>query len=60
MHRLTTIMGTERPVEDRFCRGTNIAQKSYLVDVHEFGFIDARLKPHGPLTHRELSQFPES
>jgi hypothetical protein len=60
MNRLTTLMGNERPTSQRICRGTNIAQKSFLVDVHEFGFADARLKPYGPLTREELSQLPES
>jgi len=60
MHRLTTIVANERPGNGKICRGTNISQKGYLVDVHEFGFADARLKPHGPLTREELAQFPES
>jgi len=60
MHRLTTVVGNERRWGEKVCRGTNIAQKSYLVDVHQFGFTDARLKPWGPLTREELSQFPES
>jgi hypothetical protein len=59
MHRLTTIMGVERPTAERVCRGTNIAQKSYLADIHQFGFADGRLRPYGPLTRQELSQFPE-
>jgi hypothetical protein len=60
MHRLSTIVANERPSAEKICRGTNIAQKGYLNDVHEFGFVDGRLKPHGPLTRQELSQFPES
>ena len=60
MHRLSTIMANERPTEERLCRGTNIAQKSYLNDIHDFGFVDARLRPFGPLTREELSQLPES
>jgi hypothetical protein len=60
MHRLTTVVGNEKRWGGKVCRGTNIAQKSYLVDVHQFGFEDARLKPWGRLTREELSQFPES
>ena len=60
MHRLSTLISNERPWGQRVCRGTNIAQKSYLVDIHQFGFQDARLPPFGPLTRQQLSQFPES
>ncbi|HEY8748991.1 MAG TPA: hypothetical protein VIM11_13500 [Tepidisphaeraceae bacterium] len=48
------------PVEGEEGRGPNIAQKGYLTDIHEFGFADGRLKPYGPLTREEVSQFAES
>ena len=43
----------------RVCFGTNIAQKGYGVPIREWGFVDGRLKPHGPLTEQEVSQLPE-
>ena len=60
MRRLLNMMANEPPVDERICRGPNVCQKGFLVDVHEWGFTDARLKPIGPLTRDELSQLPES
>jgi predicted nucleotidyltransferase len=59
MKHLLESMQNEPPGA-KVCRGTNIAQKGYLADVHELGFADGRLKPHGPLTISELHQLPES
>ena len=46
-------------VGSKVCRGTNISQKGYLTAVRQWGYADARLKPHGPLTRAELAQLPD-
>jgi hypothetical protein len=43
---------------DRLCRGPFCSQRGYLPDVHQFGFTDARLIPHGYLTPDEVAQLP--
>jgi hypothetical protein len=40
-------------------RGPFLAQRSYGVPVRDWGFIDGRLQPHGPLTQEEIDQLPE-
>jgi hypothetical protein len=42
------------PGGDRVCRGTLLSRAQYLVDVHGWGYTDARLAPHGPMTDREV------
>jgi hypothetical protein len=42
------------PGGDRVCRGTLLSRAQYLVDVHGWGYTDARLAPHGPMTEREV------
>jgi hypothetical protein len=50
----------EAPPSAKLCRGPFIAQKGYTPDLlNGFGFIDARLKPHGPLTCEEVEQLPK-
>jgi hypothetical protein len=57
--RLTDAMAADKPVIDRICRGTYIAQKSYQVDVRQWGFADGRIQPHGPLTREQAAQLPQ-
>jgi hypothetical protein len=42
----------------KLCRGTNLANRSFGMDIERWGYIDARLKPHGPLTADEIGQMP--
>jgi hypothetical protein len=42
------------PRGDRVCRGTLLSRAQYLVDVHGWAYMDARLPPHGPMTEREV------
>ena len=42
----------------KLCRGTNLANRAYGMDIERWGFTDARLQPHGPLTRDEISQMP--
>jgi hypothetical protein len=40
---------------DRVCRGTLLSRTQYLVDVHAWGYTDARLEPHGRMTEDEVA-----
>ncbi len=40
---------------DRVCRGTLLSRAQYLVDVHGWGYTDARLEPHGRMTEDEIA-----
>jgi len=55
---MNAVQKLDGTVARKLCRGTNVAQQSYLPDIHSLGFTDARLRPFGPLTRRELQQLP--
>jgi Nucleotidyl transferase of unknown function (DUF2204) len=40
---------------DRVCRGTLLSRAQYLVDVHAWGYADARAEPHGRMTDDEIA-----
>jgi hypothetical protein len=40
----------------KLCRGTLLAADEYLPEIETHGFVDGRLKPHGPLTTEDLPQ----
>ncbi len=46
---------TPPEVADRVCRGTLLSRAQYLVDVHAWGYTDARLKPHGHMSEDEIA-----
>ena len=56
------------PVEDLFvppcpeplCRGTLISREQYLVDILEWGYVDARMAPRGPMTATEIADWTEA
>lgn len=58
MEHLQQAAAGEPAPKAKICRGTFISQRGYLPDVHEFGFIDGRLRPYGPLTQAEIGQLP--
>ncbi|HTL30130.1 MAG TPA: hypothetical protein VL282_12950 [Tepidisphaeraceae bacterium] len=58
MDHLETAIRNEPKDPAKICRGTQIAQRSYWVDTHEWGYHDARVKPYGPLTPEEGEQLP--
>jgi hypothetical protein len=39
---------------DRLCRGTLLSRAQYLPDIDALGFHDARRRPYGPMTEREV------
>jgi hypothetical protein len=47
----------EPKVTDKICRGTFLAQHQYQIDVHQWGYTDARLQPLGPLRADDLARF---
>jgi hypothetical protein len=59
MQRLSDAVSHEPEPVGKICRGPFIAQKGYGTALHEWGYTDGRLKPHGPLTPEEVAQLPE-
>jgi hypothetical protein len=58
MDRLHESITSEPAPQHRICQGTNLAQRSYGMDITEWGYADARLRPIGPLNEQELAQLP--
>ncbi|GAB4241478.1 MAG: hypothetical protein Kow00121_67600 [Elainellaceae cyanobacterium] len=44
-------------LDDQQCQGTLLAPLQYQIDVEQWGYQDARLKPVGTLTEADLSQW---
>jgi hypothetical protein len=40
--------------DNRFCYGTLLSREHYLFDVTRLGYTDARLRPHGGMTPKEV------
>jgi hypothetical protein len=51
---------SERAPRDRACFGTLVSRAQYLVDVEEWGYEDARLKPRGSLTADEIGLWTDA
>ena len=49
--------GEQTMPEQRLCRGTNIAPHQYRTDIEQWGFVDARRRPHGPLRLDDIARF---
>lgn len=63
MHRLCDrlfVETTEMPPADRVCQGTLLSREQYLLDVHRWGYEDARLRPDNPMTHEHVRQWTEA
>jgi hypothetical protein len=45
------------PPATRVCNGTLISREQYLVDVHEWGYVDGRTLPHGSMTPEDIAQW---
>jgi hypothetical protein len=43
------------PAAERLCRGTVLSRGQYLRDVEEWGYVDARVQPHGPMSAEEVA-----
>jgi hypothetical protein len=45
------------PPRERVCRGTFLSREQYLPDVQRWGYQDARLLPHGPMSEAEVAHW---
>ncbi len=43
--------------DERLCRGTLLSRAQYLVDVEQWDYRDARLRPHGRMTPEEVAHW---
>jgi hypothetical protein len=59
IEHLESAIRSEPPTDQLLCRGPFIAQKGYGTALRQWGYTDARLQPHGPLTPHEVAQLPE-
>lgn len=50
----------ERSPEAKVCNGTLTSRAQYLVDVREWGFLDARLEPHGTMKPEDVDQWTQA
>ena len=57
--RLQQAVQHEPEPDVNLCRGANLAHGgSYGTALREWGYVDARLKPHGTLTQDQINQLP--
>jgi hypothetical protein len=47
-------------VGEKLCRGTLLSREQYLIDIEKWGFRDARLRPNGPMSPKEIAQWTEA
>ena len=50
----------ERSPADRVCFGTLTSRAQYLVDIREWGFQDARMRPYGVLSDEDVEHWTEA
>lgn len=48
------------PSTERICRGTLLSRAQYLVDVREWGYADARLRPRGDMDTEEIRSWTDA
>lgn len=48
------------PLPPRLCRGTLISREQYLVDVNDWGYLDAREMPFGRMTPQQIRDWTEA
>ena len=47
----------EGDAKEKVCNGTIISRQQYLVDIHEWGYKDARLQPLGNMSSEEIAHW---
>ncbi|HEY6843898.1 MAG TPA: hypothetical protein VI391_07005 [Thermoanaerobaculia bacterium] len=47
----------EGDIDEKVCYGTIISRQQYLIDVQQWGYKDARLKPLGTMTRDEIAHW---
>jgi hypothetical protein len=45
---------------EKLCRGTLFSYQQYLVDIDGGNYVDARLKPRGPLTAEQIEHWTKA
>lgn len=45
------------PDAAKLCQGTVVSRQQYLIDVHEWGYTDGRLRPRGNMTAEEIAHW---
>jgi hypothetical protein len=48
------------PADADLCQGTLLSREQYLIDIDQWGFRDARLRPAGKMTPQAVSQWTEA
>jgi len=46
---------SRKPAEDKICQGTLLSRQQYRIDVDQWGYLDARLRPLGGMTEEEIN-----
>ncbi len=54
--RLQHELATPPPTE-RVCQGTILSREQYLVDVERWGYQDARLRPRGNMSQKDINHW---
>ena len=62
MHDLITRLRSEATTTapERVCRGTLLSRKQYLVDIHEWGFRDARLEERVHMNAKDIAHWTKA
>ena len=50
-----TAEASEPAPQERLCRGTLLSRSQYLADIHQWGYLDARVRPYGAMTPAEIA-----
>lgn len=50
----------DRSPKEKICYGTITSRAQYLVDIREWGFLDARMQPYGTMTDADVDQWTEA
>ncbi|HEX8618442.1 MAG TPA: hypothetical protein VF911_12710 [Thermoanaerobaculia bacterium] len=50
----------DRSAPEKVCYGTLTSRAQYLVDIREWGFEDARQKPHGTMSAEDVAQWTKA
>jgi hypothetical protein len=48
---------TSAPPDERLCQGTLLSREQYLIDIEQWGYTDARLRPHGSMTPEDMAHW---
>jgi hypothetical protein len=48
------------PNGERICQGTLISREQYLTDLLQWGYMDARMQPRGPMSAKEIAHWTQA